>query len=404
MRRPVDAGALGGAPAATALLAVLLVAGAPGRASAQDSRGGTTFGGLLISGFRAEPGESRRESAFELFEARLRASGTAGVGLEYELRAGLDEERREVELLDARITLPLRPQARISAGQFKAPFGRELLQDRAQIQLLNRSQATEALAPARQVGVQVAGDLLGRRLSYRTGLFNGEGRGVGNPDGAFLYAARLEFSRVGGEMEFYDELALRVGASFALSEDSAADFRTAGRLPASPAQLREFSGERLAWGADLHFAYRGVFANAEYLGARFEPDPAVGPGSPTSAGGGPGSADASVRPGAAEDPAGTAWGVAAEGGYKLWGGLLDLLARYDGFEPAGGAAPREFLVLGANLYPGLDARLGLQYAVRLDGDGAARPLPEPGPAPGGGFRVPGGLSDGQFVARLRLSF
>lgn len=380
-----------GLPRAAALAALALAALAgPDPAAAQGDRGGggsavPEFGGLLIAGFRAEPEESAAKSGFELFHARLRATGRSGLGVRYRVQAGFDPESREVSLLDARLEIPVRPGLGISAGQFKAPFGREALIGPGELQFARRSQATAALAPLRQVGAELSGKLLDRRLEYRAGAFNGEGRTAGNPDGEMLYAARVEFSRLGGPVKFYDELNVTVGASVAFSEDSARDVSAAGPFRPPIFDATSFRGDRLLWGGDLELGYRGFFAAAEYLRGEFDPEPA------------------------ASDPAAdgtqTARGIALEGGYKLWGGAVDLLGRWDAFDPPA-ADRRDFLVFGANLYPGTEARIGLQYAARLD-DGAAAPTApgglgsalSPGPRP-----LPGGLADGQFVLRLQTGF
>lgn len=399
-----------GALLLAALSLSLLLAPAPARAQADDSK--VQLGALLITGFRAAPEESALNDGFELFEARLRAEGTVGIGLEYMVQTSFDDETRELELLDARLTLPLRPAARITLGQFKAPFSREALTSKGDLQFLNRAQGVAALAPLRQVGAQFGGAFLDDRLRYRTGLFNGEGRSAGNPDESFLYAARVEFSRVGGSMQFYDELGLDAGVSFAAGEDSAADLRGVGRFPDSPVEAAEFRGDRILWGADLHASYRGLFAAAEGVWGHFDPDPPAG---------------APAAGGAGDDDE-TAWGIAAEGGYKLWGGVVDLLARYDAFQPAGEGEVRDFLVLGANLYPGFDARFGLQYALEFAeqpgpvvplraaragraagaGSGPGAGAPPPATAPDGealspGLR-PGGLADGQLLFRAQIFF
>ncbi|MFB6240734.1 MAG: porin, partial [Gemmatimonadota bacterium] len=101
-----------------------------------------------------------------------------------------DPGDRDVELLDARFTIPVRPELRISAGQFKAPFSREALVSPGELQFARRAQGPAALAPLRQVGAELSGAFLDRRLRYRAGIFNGEGRTAGNPDGEMLYAAR----------------------------------------------------------------------------------------------------------------------------------------------------------------------------------------------------------------------
>lgn len=370
---------------AAALLALLLVAAAPRPAVAQGGGGpadrpGVELGGLLIAGFRAEPSSSARKTGFDLFHARLSASGTAAPGVEYEILTGFDPDERDVSLLDARLTIPVRPELRITAGQFKAPFSREALLGPAELQFAERAQGPAAVAPLRQVGVQLSGALLDRRLRYRAGVFNGEGRTAGNPDGLLLYAGRVEFSRLGGTVQFYDELNVTVGASLAFSGDSARDVSGAGPFRTPIVDPAFFEGNRVLWGGDLEMGYRGVFLAGEYVRGEYEPEPVAGLSGPGTQ---------SVE------------GLSVEGGYKLWGGLVDLVGRWDAYDPPA-TARRDFAVFGANVYPGMDARIGLQYSARLD-DGPDGDMP-------GGVRsatpspLPGGLADGQFILRLQTGF
>lgn len=378
------------------VLALLVLAGGPADARAQaggqgggPGRPGVELGGLLMAGFRAEPEGSPEDSGFDLMHARLDASGSTGLGVEYRILTGFDPGDRDVELLDARFTIPVRPELRISAGQFKAPFSREALIAPGELQFTERAQGPSALAPLRQVGVELSGATLDRRLRYRAGIFNGEGRTAGNPDGEMLYAARVEFSRLGGSVQFYDELNLTVGANVAFSEDSARDVSAAGPFRTPLLVPSDFRGERLLLGGDLELGYRGFFLAGEYLRGEIDPDPAF-----------PTTADEGVQ---------TAEAGYVEGGYKLWGGLVDLLGRWDAYDPPAGGR-RDFMVLGANIYPGLDARIGVEYAARLDDAEPTRtpapgltppdePTASPAPSP-----LPGGWADGQFILRIQTGF
>lgn len=375
---------------AVALAVALAVAAAPAPAQAQgggqgdaSGRPGVDVGGLLIAGYRAEPEGSAEDSGFDLLHARLDVSGRTGLGVRYRVLTGVDPAARELELLAGRLTVPVRPGLRVTAGQFKAPFGREALQSPAQIQFATRSQGASALAPLWQVGAQLSGAFLDDRLRYRAGLFNGEGRTAGNADGDMLYAARVEYSRLGGSVQFYDELNVTVGANVAFSEDSARDVSDAGPFRAAAVSPDGFRGERLLLGGDLEADYRGILLAAEYLRAEYEPDP--------------------VDPPAGGAASSVAEGVSLEGGYKLWGGLVDLIGRWDAFDPPA-ADRREFLVFGANIYPGMDARIGVEYAARLDDSPSVPPLPGPGAATPAPSPLPGGWADGQFVLRLQTAF
>jgi phosphate-selective porin OprO and OprP len=62
--------------------------------------------------------------------------------------------------------------ARLRAGKFKEPFGLERLMAAASLTFLERAYPTQ-LAPNRDIGIQLAGELLGNTISYAVGLFDG---------------------------------------------------------------------------------------------------------------------------------------------------------------------------------------------------------------------------------------
>lgn len=369
--------------------ALLSVIALPTEARSQGG-GEPEFEGLVIAGFRGEPDSAAVGSGFDLFEARLGVRGevSPGIGYHVQVRRAADDDG--IELLDARLRVPLPLGLDLSLGQFKAPFSREFLLGRGEISLLDRSQAVDALVPGRQVGAALSGRLLDGRLRYGAGAFNGEGRNTGNPDGDFLWAGRVSYEPVGGG-QYYRGLTLAVGASAAFSSDSARDLRQAGRLDASGVDASAFAGDRLVLGADLEASYRDLFASAEYVRARLEPR-AV-----TDEGPGP------------ELPEETAEGWYVEGGYSVFG-VMDFLARYDSFEPLGGER-RAFVVLATSFAPVPEARLGVQGAIQATGP-ALPPgfVPAGSSGPGGdaaeptpGSRVPGGLADGQVIVRLQIT-
>lgn len=330
------------------------------------------IGGLLRTGLRVEGADSTGTSGFDIFDARLSARGRVGPFVDYLVQGEYSTDDERFRLLDARLEIPLRREAVLAVGQFKAPFSREELLPKDQIVLVRRAQAVEALAPGRQVGAQLRGSALQDRLTYAGGLFNGNGRTLRNDDNRFLYVARAQYNTI-GPVEFYEGLILQVGADVAFSSDSAADL-SAAAAPGSPASaaLSSFAGDRFLWSLDATASYQGGFLRASYLRAELQPRAPGTLGLPVPA-----------------DSTFAAAGGYVEGGYALWGAVEGVL-RYDLFDPVGpdSAAPKsKFLVAGLNVYPGLYTRLTLQYAVGLDGT-------REGP----------GLADNQFVFMLQLAY
>lgn len=350
----------GSALAGAGMLAAGLAASPP--LAAQASGPPLTIGGLLRTGIRFEPEDAGRRDGFEVFDARVSLEGEIGIVFDYFLEGAFEERKDplpdedaglEFELLDARLTLPIRSQVSLSVGQFKAPVGGETLLPKEDIRFLERAQASRAIAPGRQVGLELHGDVLEGRLTYRAGAFNGNGRSLENDDNSFLYAGRVQFNTV-GPIEFYEDLVIQVGANLAFSTDSAVrlgpglDGSLAGDdgVPPPGVDLASWHGDRFLAGFDVHASYRGWRFDAEYLRAELDP------------------AAAGV-----EDL--DAWGGYVEGAYGFFN-ALEAAVRYDHLDPVGGP-DRQFLILGLNVFPGFHAKFGLQYAFGIDGspEGAA---------------------------------
>lgn len=364
----------------TVLGALLVVGSVPGVSApaplgaqgASDRSQEVNFGALLRAGFGVGRSDLAERDGFRIHDARFRADGKIGIVFRYFAQAEYDPAKDAFHLLDARLRLPLSSAVDLDLGLFKAPFGGEALRELGGITFLRRSQATRVLAPDRQVGIQVGGQALENRLTYRAGVFNGDGRSLENDGDAFLYAGRVAFNSVGGA-EFHDELAVKVGLSAAAAADSAANLRQAGdRWIGGRVNAGSFDGNRLLAGADGEVSYRGFFLRGEYLWAEFEPS-AISPASVNARGG------------------------YVEGGYNLWG-AIEGVVRYDAMDEfvrtvrgrrpdlAEGDGPK-FLVVGLNLFPGYHTKFGLQYAEGLDGTAV-------GP----------GLSDGEFQIYAQVDF
>lgn len=323
------------------------------------------FGGLLQTGFRAEPERPNRNDGFDIFEARFSAEGRVGAIFDYLGQVEWDREDDRLRLLDVSATASIRPEFEISFGLFRPAFGLEALEDKGDLRLLERAQATEAIAPGRQVGVSLGGAALDGRLTYGAGLFNGNGHEFENDGDDYMFSARAQFNSI-GTIAFYDDLVVQFGTSIAYSEDTSARLG-AGTVTGDPLAAAElttaFAGSRLLWGADVQTTYRGWTLTGEVLRAEYDLDSAIGGGPPVEA---------------------EAYGGYVELGYQTY--ILETLVRYDGLHPALGDN-RDFLVFGFNLLPGQYTKFGLQYALGLD-DSPDAP----------------GLADGQFLLVAQVDF
>jgi phosphate-selective porin len=320
-------------------------------------------GALIRTGLQLQPSSSGITNGFEIWDARVNVGGSIGLIFDYWVEGAFEtqsfdtgtfgEEKNGFTLLDAKLTIPIIPELGVSIGQFKTPFSREFILYKSDIQFVERSQVVLALAPGRQVGLQLAGSALETRLWYGAGMFNGNGRTVSNDNNAFMWMGRVQFNTV-GEIEFYEDLVIQVGANMAFSNDSAVDVGLGGDLGPPPIDAESYEGDRFLWGFDAEISYRGFFVNGEYIQGRFSPSQLQ---------------DGVLLP--TEPETTVASGYYIEGGYSLWGAIEGVL-RYDRYAPADatsvfGSPDSQFLVTGINIYPGFFGKIALQYTFGLDG-------------------------------------
>lgn len=120
--------------------------------------------------------------------------GNLGAPVSYRLTPELAGD--SATLLDAWVDLRLRPSAVLRVGKQKSPVGLERLQAANALVFAERGFATE-LAPNRDIGVQLFGDILQGEASYGFGVFNGtpDGRDspAANADDHVELAGRLFF-------------------------------------------------------------------------------------------------------------------------------------------------------------------------------------------------------------------
>lgn len=186
---------------------------------------------------------------FVVSAARLRVYGQLDQGFWYRWMMDM---AREPELLDAVVGWTTEDKVfGIQVGQFKVPLSEEFLIAAESIDLVNRSRAVSALAPNRDAGVQLAGQVADLRWSV--GAFNGNRSFIAN-DGGGLLAARLGVAPRLGETH------LAMNASAAWSQDENADV---GGVP--------FEGDRRLVGADLRLVQGRLLVAAEVVGGQLRP-------------------------------------------------------------------------------------------------------------------------------------
>ncbi len=235
---------------------------------------------LTLNGYLGPERVNDSDAGFEIGDARLVMGGELEHGFGYFLQANLIDSR---PLLDLIMDWKTRRQAEggigfgIRGGFFRTPFSGELLIAAPNLDFIDRSQIVRALAPGRQIGLQIDQQILGDRLVVRAGAFNGNGFGT-NDDERLLYVLRFdgrirtsERPHAGRSAASADtvlrgahETVFEYGLNGAYSEEDDIDFGL--DLP------RDFAGKRWLAGADLRVTSGPVFFSAEGLYGSLDPN------------------------------------------------------------------------------------------------------------------------------------
>ncbi|HEY3284445.1 MAG TPA: porin [Armatimonadota bacterium] len=137
-------------------------------------------GGYVQTDFRAflAKGATAVDN-FTLRRVRPILEGTLYKNVGFRLMPDFGEGKTVLQ--DAYLNLTLRPEAQLRAGKFKEPLSLERLQSGTDLLFPERS-VTNNLAPNRDVGIQLSGDVARGTITYALGGFNGVADG-GSSDG-----------------------------------------------------------------------------------------------------------------------------------------------------------------------------------------------------------------------------
>lgn len=256
-----------------------------------------TLGGLLqVQGEGGDRGDARWANGndrFYLRRARLNATGRFLEDFDFRLEMDLagslaNTTGLRAQLTDGYINWSRYGAANVRAGQFKTPFGFEQLYADPRLLTIERTLASDRLTLGRQLGVQLGGDFLDKRLFYAAGAFNGNGANNnfndnGKLDGVGRVGAVPWRGRLGGGPASWS-----VGVDGFTAEDAAVTLTPDLGLdstPATPDRDGIFAGKRRGFGVDTQLVAGRFELWAEYLRTRFEPANAI-PRSVFQAGGG----------------------------------------------------------------------------------------------------------------------
>jgi phosphate-selective porin OprO/OprP len=163
--------------------------------------------------FQSEDPEGLKDT-WQSTRVRPIVEGTLGGIYDFKFMPDFGQGRTVIQ--DAYVTARFKPAFQVTAGKFKSPVGLERLQSANDIRMVARGFPTQ-LAPNRDIGLQVAGGLLGDRLNYQVAYLNGSNDGGSSETFADVdlnddkeYAARV-FAHPFAESESFALRGLGVG-------------------------------------------------------------------------------------------------------------------------------------------------------------------------------------------------
>lgn len=167
-------------------------------------------------------------------------------------------------IVDAYVDLRFNPAYTLRVGKFTSPVGLERLQSSSALSAVERALASE-LAPNREIGVQLQGDVADGKFSYALGVYNGtvDGRDAvtTNPDNEFEYAGRAFFEPFRNNANAWSGLGFGVGASigdkFGTGNNFLPRYRTPGQV-----QFFNYRSSIAADGENFRFSPQAYY----YLG------------------------------------------------------------------------------------------------------------------------------------------
>lgn len=186
--------------------------------------------------------------------------------------AGANATGDSASIVDAYLDFKFDPAYTVRVGKVKGPVGLERLQSGSSTTFIERGFPTE-LAPNRDLGLQLQGDLLGSTVAYTLGVYNGtvDGRDVSTQDADSRkeLGARLFFEPFKNSPGWFQGLGFGVGSSFGSKLQAASTAGTGNNnyLPRyrSPGQLQIFQYRNAATAVSPSAAgYAATYADGDH--------------------------------------------------------------------------------------------------------------------------------------------
>lgn len=250
-----------------------------------DGRNQVKLRGLLHFDGREFADDVTPDTANTWLLRRVRPTLEGTVGGIYDFRFTPDFAGGKTIILDAFATARLRPYANVTVGKFKVPVGLERLQSANDIRFVERAFPT-SLVPNRDLGVSVAGDVLGGTVNYALGYYNGvtdggssDAIGDVDTDTEGDWAARVFATPFANSDNFaLRGLGLGIAGTYVDVSDGPANtllatyrtpgqqtfFRWRGNTAALPAGATYADGERLRVTPQFYYSFGGFGLLGEY--------------------------------------------------------------------------------------------------------------------------------------------
>lgn len=277
--------------------------------------------------------ETGKPDGFDIRRARLDVKGIISPYWSYRVQFDLAGTPK---LIDAYAELKLNDYFNFTIGQAKVPFSLENLTSSNKLELIDRSQAVEALVArgkdvggnqnGRDIGIQLGGTILKVKdrpvLDYRVGIYNGSGINVADNNKKKDYAARLILHPVTG---------LDISGAIYNGSRFVPEVKT-GTVVTTPSK----SVDRNRYGFDLSYDLKNLSVRSEYIH---------------------GTDDQIDRE-----------GYYVQGGYYFLQKKLQLLAKYDFYDADKDVTKNAstWYVLGANYNFNTTTRLQVNYTFKQE--------------------------------------
>ncbi len=274
---------------------------------------------------------------------RLSYRGQGSERLSYFVQVRRDWGATDLEWRDIYLTYAGWEFAKLTVGEMKTPFDREMLTSDTELVLAERPRAAKLLAPDRQIGVLLYNNRCTKRLGWYAGLFLGNGKNELDTGGSIMPVVRAEWLAAPN---------LNIGINWMHKNNAArSNYQKFCKKNGDPYCLQAlYSAQRAdeeAWGIDALLRSDGTSVWAGYISKKVS---------------------------------GSAPAVRAKGWYLHVGHYvplhgnsdkLELVAGYDRFDPNTAVADQldcDWVTIGANYHvDGHKRQWRLQYVFRNEG-------------------------------------